>query len=232
MHAAFFQEFEKISRASGEGSRGGRVIGHTKSGDPIYASSKKKDESGKWTRRAAVGTAVLGGAALIGAAVVKGRQFNRLKRAARAYDQAGGPYARGQGRAWEEFRQAGDKFYGKSNSWWSGARDQWHQAHKEYKRASKAGGGGGGWSSGARRSASSQQGSKAYEHIPGLGKVKTKAEAKKAYRDAAYQAHPDRGGDTEKMKDINASWDDFKNSPLYEKLAMAYWSKLASALLR
>jgi curved DNA-binding protein CbpA len=62
--------------------------------------------------------------------------------------------------------------------------------------------------------------------------VKTKADAKAAYKAAARKAHPDTGGDAEKMKDINSSWDDFKQSPLYEKLAMAYWSNMASALLR
>lgn len=230
MHSAFFEEFSKIARSAGEGSRGGKVVGHTKSGDPIYESSEKPKSH--LLRNLAIGGAALGGAALIGAGIVKGRQFNRFKRAAREYERAGGPWTRGQGRTWEDFRQAGDDFFGSGHRQWGRARDKWKAEHEAYKRASKAGGGGGGYSSGAGRASSSQQASKAYDHIPGLGKVKTKKDAERAYKAAARKNHPDLGGDPEKMKDINSSWDDFKNSPLYEKLAMAYWSSMASALLR
>ena len=36
----------KVDAGSGEGSRGGRVIGHSSSGEPIYASKKGKDLAG------------------------------------------------------------------------------------------------------------------------------------------------------------------------------------------
>lgn len=38
--------------------------------------------------------------------------------------------------------------------------------------------------------------------------AKTKAEAKKAYRDAAIKNHPDKGGSEEVMKKINSDWDE------------------------
>jgi hypothetical protein len=37
--------------------------------------------------------------------------------------------------------------------------------------------------------------------------VKSKAEAKAKFRDLARQHHPDRGGNVEKMKKINAEWE-------------------------
>lgn len=36
------EQYEQLMKAGGEGSRGGKVIGHTKSGYPIYESSKAK----------------------------------------------------------------------------------------------------------------------------------------------------------------------------------------------
>lgn len=62
--------------------------------------------------------------------------------------------------------------------------------------------------------------------IPGLGGVKSKAEAKAAYKEVARKHHPDLGGDPEKMKDINAAWDDFKRSTAFQKLSMAYWRRM------
>lgn len=242
MYESFFQEFEKISRA-GEGSRGGKVIGHTKSGNPIYESSKKSGSSKKkvnWRDRAAKGAAIASTAALIGVGVFKRNQWQRFRKAAKNYERTKGPYARGQGSSWRDFKKTGDDFFG-DNPRWEKVRDDAHAAHEAYKRASKAGSGWGssrgrsrgsrGRSAGSQRT-SSQQGNKAYDHIPGLGKVKTKKDAQQAYKAAARKNHPDLGGDPEKMKNINSSWDDFKTSPLYEKLAMAYWSKMASALLK
>lgn len=42
--AAFFDELEKTAGSSGVGSRGGKVVGYRKSGDPIYASERDKDK--------------------------------------------------------------------------------------------------------------------------------------------------------------------------------------------
>lgn len=52
------------------------------------------------------------------------------------------------------------------------------------------------------------------------GGFKTKAEASKHFKRMAMKHHPDRGGDTEKMKKINAAFDEFKAHPDgFEKLA-------------
>lgn len=40
--------------------------------------------------------------------------------------------------------------------------------------------------------------------------VKTKGEAKSKFRQQAGQHHPDRGGDENKMKKVNAEWDSFQ----------------------
>ncbi len=60
--------------------------------------------------------------------------------------------------------------------------------------------------------AHAQQGAKAYKHVGGLKGVKTKADAKKAYRAAVKQHHPDLAGgnaatqaaNAAKMKDIES----------------------------
>jgi hypothetical protein len=49
--------------------------------------------------------------------------------------------------------------------------------------------------------------------------VTTKAEAKKRYKSLARTVHPDLGGSPTKMRDVNAEWTAFENSPLFEKLA-------------
>lgn len=318
MYRSFYDEVEKIAfqaAQKGEGSRGGKVIGRTKSGKPIYESSKKDKKPGSvspaptaaapkkdkpdWGRRIAIGGAVLGTLGLAAMGFRKKKQFDKFKAAAKkygkaggpdagkegkaawddfakagddffgghsewkkakssyqkgyearrahqkasdAYNKAGGPYARGKGAEWKEYKRTGDAYYSqrpygagrdpnvsenyraRESAWRSGSGRE-HAEHEAFKR------GKGGWSS-AKQRASSASGAKAYSAIPGLGKVKTKKDAQKAYRDAAMKAHPDKGGNEETMKNINAAWGDFKNSPLYEKLAMVYWSRMADTLLR
>lgn len=57
---------------------------------------------------------------------------------------------------------------------------------------------------------------------PWMKGVKTKAEAKAAYRSQAKQHHPDRGGSADKMKQVNDQWDQVQNHPHFSKLAAAY----------
>jgi len=61
-----------------------------------------------------------------------------------------------------------------------------------------------------------------------LGKVKTKAEAKKVYRDFVVKHHPDKlqnvsaqeqAAMTEKLKTVNNLWSSYKNSDEFSKLA-------------
>lgn len=42
-----FSNAEDVLNKGGEGSKGGKIIGHTKSGKPIYRSSFKKNEYGR-----------------------------------------------------------------------------------------------------------------------------------------------------------------------------------------
>lgn len=317
MYTSFFDEVEKIAfqrSQKGEGSRGGKVIGRTKSGKPIYESSKKDKKPGapvpaaaaaapkskpNWGKRIAIGGAILGTVGLAALGFRKKKQLDKFKqaadrygkaggpeagkagkaawddfaragddafgghsewkkakasyqkgyeakkahqKAADAYNKAGGPYTRGKGAEWKAYKKTGDEYYGhrpygtnrSGNSETYSAREQaWragsakeHAEHEGFKRGKS------GWSS-ARQSTSSTAGAKAYSAIPGLGKVKTKKEAKKLYREAAMKAHPDRhGGSEEPMKRINVAWGDYEKSPLYEKLAMVYWSRMANTMFR
>jgi hypothetical protein len=49
--------------------------------------------------------------------------------------------------------------------------------------------------------------------------AKTKADAKTRYRAEAMKNHPDRGGNAEKMKDINTEWEKWEKSPGFNKLS-------------
>lgn len=53
----------------------------------------------------------------------------------------------------------------------------------------------------------------------GLGRLKTKAEFRKKWHEAARKHHPDMGGSTEKMQEVNRTFEAFKKSRAYEKLA-------------
>lgn len=53
------------------------------------------------------------------------------------------------------------------------------------------------------------------------GNEKTKAEVKKAYRAQAMKHHPDRGGDENKMKEVNNAWEEIQQSSWFEKLS--FW---------
>ena len=53
----------------------------------------------------------------------------------------------------------------------------------------------------------------------GIGNAKTKAEAKKVYKDFARKHHPDLGGDEHKMKEVNNHWDTVEASDWFNKLA-------------
>lgn len=48
--------------------------------------------------------------------------------------------------------------------------------------------------------------SKSYYEILGVAKTASDADIKKAYRKAAHQHHPDKGGDAEKFKEINEAY--------------------------
>ena len=131
---------------------------------------------------------------------------------AKEWDDAYGAYKKQGGfrapkSVWERFERAGDKFWGKNHSDWKDAKEGLKRAHDAGKRTGKA--------------------PFKLRYMPGLAGVKTKKEAYDFYRKAAFKHHPDRGGDLEKMKNINEEFDAFKKSPLFSKLAMVHWVRLA-----
>lgn len=58
---------------------------------------------------------------------------------------------------------------------------------------------------------------KNYYHILGLPNLSSILEVKSAYRKLALKFHPDRGGDQEKMKEINEAYEYIvKNKEMYD----------------
>lgn len=174
------------------------------------------------------------------------------------YHAAGGSGGWTRGRKaskdqYDAYKKAGDKYWGPDDSHWKSQQDfhnttykRWNEYHKDTTGGRGPGSGYGGSGSGSSYGRSSGSTGGGYSappprpkgptpgtHIPGMDSVKTKLDAKKAYRAAAMKNHPDRGGSTETMQQVNAEWEAFKNSPAWEKLAVArYWSAIASALIR
>ena len=66
------------------------------------------------------------------------------------------------------------------------------------------------------------------EHGHDHTQFKTKAEAKKVYREAARKHHPDMGGDPEKFKKLSTDWEGIENSEWFHKLASQSLIKLAA----
>jgi hypothetical protein len=62
------------------------------------------------------------------------------------------------------------------------------------------------------------------DDVSWLGGIKTKKDAKKAWRAQMYEHHPDRpgGGDPEKAAIINDMWDKVQAHPSFDKLAYMY----------
>jgi len=64
-----------------------------------------------------------------------------------------------------------------------------------------------------------------------LNKVKTKADAKKAYRQSSIKTHPDKpGGSNEAFKDVNNEWKEFMSSGQFDKLAFLKFIHKRSAI--
>lgn len=139
-----------------------------------------------------------------------------FSRAAEAYKKAGGERASKQ--YWEAYRKAGDKVFRGRSPLNRGPREGWEQAKRRVQDANDA------FRAEART---------AYSKIPGLKNIRTKADAAKAYKQEARKRHPDLGGSTEKMKDLNATWNSFKATSDFSKLAMSrQWAALADSLVQ
>lgn len=73
----FFDELLKIAKITGPGSRGGKIVGHRKSGRPIYASEKKDDDLVPMKRPVFMSRVVQGslGTGLVAAQVPQVRRY-------------------------------------------------------------------------------------------------------------------------------------------------------------
>lgn len=63
-----------------------------------------------------------------------------------------------------------------------------------------------------------------HDVAPFLRDVSTKADAKAAFRRAARSKHPDMGGSTQAMQELNDQWEKAQAHPAYAKFAMQYVS--------
>lgn len=61
-----------------------------------------------------------------------------------------------------------------------------------------------------------------HDVAPFLRDVSTKADAKAAFRRAAREKHPDIGGSTAAMQELNDQWEKAQAHPAYAKFAMQY----------
>lgn len=59
--------------------------------------------------------------------------------------------------------------------------------------------------------------------------IKTKAELKKVHRTMIFKYHPDKGGSTKKMQEINIAMEDIRRTGWYQKLAHILLDKLAAS---
>jgi hypothetical protein len=194
MYASFYAELEKIalSRTSskGEGSRGGKVVGHTKSGDPIYASSGGEPKS-NLGRNLAIGGAALGAAAILGAAL-GGRGGSRA--ASKARSVAGGFSTGGFG---SKARSAATNFGG-------GAQSASRGASAGARSAGRSA------SSSAGRAASSSAGRSARAKTDPYSAFKGRHERYKKAREAYEKAGgPEARGQGDKWREYTKAGDDY-----------------------
>lgn len=77
-----------------------------------------------------------------------------------------------------------------------------------------------GGNAGPARGTGFKGGFSAAQKATGLsGSEKTKAEVKRKFRVTAMKNHPDRGGSTDQMADINNAWEEVQKSSWFSKLA-------------
>jgi hypothetical protein len=174
------------------------------------AAQDQPSRAKRIAKKVGLGAAAVGGAA--GLALLAMRPSTRKK----VFEAAKNPR-----RAWQGFKK---NFHGESSGPRPGAGRS--------RSGPRPGAGGGGRGGGNPFHERAQQQQSAYKEY-GLHEAKTKSEFRKKWNEHAMKHHPDRGGDQEKMKHVNATFEAFKKSPEYEKLAMArYWAALAAALVR
>lgn len=117
----------------------------------------------------------------------------------------------------QEYAQKAWKAHASANPGWE------EEFARNYSRRYGAGAGAhSSHSSGSKRYAPPPHPGHHETHLKTLGlhdSVKTKDEVKKHFRGLAMKHHPDRGGDINKMKEINNAYDNLQKTPWFEKLA-------------
>ena len=174
------------------GTAAGAALGGAWGASATQSANKKQKDPKK--RHSVLAGGLLGGAT--GASI--GHSFGLLGRHAgheRLHDHAE------RAARQESYRQAGEA-----------AGQYWRERAKSRARS-----GAGTYHGSSRREAHSVETPFAHP-ADWLKGVKTKADAKKAYRAQALKHHPDRGGNADTMKKVNQEWDTFRKHH-FEKLS-------------
>lgn len=144
---------------------------------------------------------------------------------------------------WEERARRGVPPESRWEEQWREAQRQHEEWRNRYRGSSGSTGGSGGGSTGGghrqwwQASSRTQRTPKdVWAAMGGSGDAPTtKAEFKKAYRDAAMKFHPDRNKEpdaAEKFRAATEAWEAAQKSDWFDKLASAYFARLAADLLR
>lgn len=186
-----------FTRSVGRGMGTGAVVGGVAGGAFGAAAPAKGESRLKSTARGAAWGAGIG-AGVGGARAAQqyaAESFTRHSQQAKQQDP------------WENFRRQSEE-----------RRRKWEQDFRSRGRSYS------GRSTGPGREAPSAQIPR--QSVPSwLKGVKTKQEAKNAYRAQAMKHHPDRGGNAERMKEVNTAWDSFQKHH-FDKLSSALFSEL------
>lgn len=145
------------------------------------------------------------------------RKLTKLRRKYRADDFRYRKWRSNQEAKWKADSENSKKYWDDFAKEWADNSRKTREAYENYHK-----------SRGSRGSTSSGSGGYAPPPKPPqnvqtpnwLKDVKTKADAKKRYREQAAKNHPDRGGNTKDMQDINLAWEAFKKSSDFDKLGM------------
>lgn len=236
-----FTHAKRVLKTNNELRRGlvGAGIGAAAGGTSAYAGvrsirksehfkklpEKKKKKILKNQRRAVISAAATGGILGHGIGSFSGmdkdltRSSIKMRRKWRADDFRYEKRRAETQAKWKSHQEKSDKDWEDFKSRWQDFGKEWADTERKYREA--------------RQNYQNQRGSSnagGYAPPPKppqniktpdwLKDVKTKVDAKKKYREQAAKHHPDRGGNTKDMQDINNAWEAFKKSSDFNKLGM------------
>lgn len=208
--------------------------------------AKKHGLKGTGDHHPLIGTAIgggLGGAYGYGTQVLENKQEkkkkNRVSPVATGILSAGIGAVGGYqiGKLTQDMRRSGithhkwmrthERSFKRDRTKWDKQRQTW-EAGRQQARQERRSWGGHRPPGGEARSAPKPSFAEPPDWLKG---VTTKAEAKKKFRDMAYKHHPDRGGSTEKMQDLNSQWEKFKTHH-FDKLAHRRMISFADEIMK